>query len=129
MYIHVLIEIYFLAEHICLLKGDEPISLPVVPDTHTLVHFNVMFAHLFNVLSKSQAMSLYEINPVKTLTIDALVNVFFQPSRQQTTKLCPLLVPEPSPMSMPSLSTPSRCFKPSLQTPKNFEMRPCFAKN
>ncbi len=42
-----------------------------------LVHFNVMFAHLFNVLSKSQAMSLYEINPVKTLMIEALVNGSF----------------------------------------------------
>ena len=36
-----------------------------------------MFAHLFNVLSKSQAKSLYEINPVKTLTIEALVNGSF----------------------------------------------------
>jgi hypothetical protein len=36
-----------------------------------------MFAHLFNVLSKSQAMSLYEINQVKTLTIEALVNDSF----------------------------------------------------
>jgi hypothetical protein len=93
MYIHVLIEIYFLAEHICLLKGDEPISLPVVPDTHTLVHFNVMFAHLFNVLSKSQAMSLYEINPVKTLTIEALVNGFFPAIKATDNEALPFVGP------------------------------------
>ncbi len=76
IYLYILI-LLFLAEHLCLLKGNEPISLPIIPQTHTLVHFNVMFAHLFSVLSKSQAMSLYEINPVKTLTIEALVNGSF----------------------------------------------------
>ncbi len=50
---------------------------PIIPETHTLVHFNVMFAQLFNVLSMSQAISLYEINPVKTLTIEGLVNGSF----------------------------------------------------
>ncbi len=48
-----------------------------IPETHKLVHFNVMFAHLFNVLSKSQGMSLYEIKLVKTPTIEALVNRSF----------------------------------------------------
>ena len=67
IYLYILIFV-FLAEHLCLLKGNEPISLLIIPETHTLVHFNVMFAHLFNALSKSQAMSLYEINPVKTLS-------------------------------------------------------------
>ncbi len=76
IYLYILI-IICLAEHICLIKGNEPISLPIVPETQTLVHFNVMFAHLFNVLSKSQAMSLYEISPMKTLTIEALVNGSF----------------------------------------------------
>ena len=82
-----------MAEHICLIKGDEPISLPIVPETHTLVHFNVMFAHLLNVLSKSQAMSLYEINPVKTVTIETLVNGSFPAIKATDDQALPFLGP------------------------------------
>ncbi len=72
-----ILTILFFAEHICLLKGDEPVSLQIIPETCKLVHFNILFTHLFNALSKSQAMLLYEINQVKTLTIEALVNCSF----------------------------------------------------
>ncbi len=119
---------FFLAEHLCLLKGDEPISLPIIPETHTLFHFNVMFAHLFNVLPKSQAMSLYEINQVKTLTIEALVNSSFPAIKATDDVALPFVGPRTVAYGH-ALSTPSQCFKSSLQTPKHFEMSAWFAKN
>jgi hypothetical protein len=48
-----------------------------IPDTMELVHFNVLFAHLFSVLSGSQSMSAFEINPCKHLTVSALMMVLF----------------------------------------------------
>ena len=60
-----------------MVDGKLPISVPIIPEDHNLVHFNVLFAHLFNVLSKCQAMGMYEINPSKHLTINALVEGSF----------------------------------------------------
>ncbi len=42
---------------------------PFIPDTMELVHFNVLLAHRFSVLSGSQ--SAFEINPLKHLTVSA----------------------------------------------------------
>ncbi len=57
---------FLFAEHICLVHGNVSISVPIIPEAQPLVHFNVLFTHLFKMLSKSQAMS-YEINPAKPL--------------------------------------------------------------
>jgi hypothetical protein len=48
-----------------------------IPNTMELVHFNVLFAHLFSVLSGSQSMSAFAINPCKHLTVSALINGSF----------------------------------------------------
>ncbi len=66
---------------------------PIIPETHKLVHFNVMFAHLF--ISKSQGMSLYEIILVKTLTIDleALVDCSFPAIKATDNIALPFLGP------------------------------------
>jgi hypothetical protein len=50
---------------------------PFIPDTMELVHFNVLFAHLFSVMSGSQSMSAFEINLCKHLTVSALVDGSF----------------------------------------------------
>jgi hypothetical protein len=42
-----------------------------------LVHFNVLFAHLFSVLSGSQLMLAFDINPCKHLTVSALLDSTF----------------------------------------------------
>ena len=52
-----------------------------------------MFAHPFNVLSKSQDMLLYEINLVKTLTIEALVNCSFPAIKATDDKALPFVGP------------------------------------
>ncbi len=46
---------------------------PFILNTMELVHFNVLFTHLFSVLSGSQSMSAFEINPCKHLTVSALI--------------------------------------------------------
>jgi hypothetical protein len=49
----------------------------IIPETQQLVHFNMLGAHLFNMLSSSQAMLLYAINPLKLLTINVLLEGSF----------------------------------------------------
>jgi hypothetical protein len=50
-------------ENTRVLDGQTPISVPVVAEEQQLVHFNVMFAHLFSVLTSGyDRMTLYVIN-------------------------------------------------------------------
>ncbi len=51
-----------------------PISTPIIAEAQKSVHFNVLFAHLFCHLSKSQAMSVYGISPYKLLAVTALLD-------------------------------------------------------
>jgi hypothetical protein len=50
---------------------------PFVPTAMELVHFNMLFAHLFSVLSGSQSISAFGINPCKHLTVSALLDSTF----------------------------------------------------
>ena len=70
-------DFFLFAGNVCLVDGRLPISAPIIAEAQTLVHFNMLFAHLFFHLSKSQAMSAYEINPSKLLTINALLEGSF----------------------------------------------------
>jgi hypothetical protein len=53
------------------------IDPPFIPATIELVHFNVLFAHLFSVLSGSQSMSAFDISQCKHLTVSALLDSTF----------------------------------------------------
>jgi hypothetical protein len=51
---------------------------PVIPEYRDLVHFNVMFAHLFSCLSHGQAMfAAVDINQSKLLTVTTLMDSNF----------------------------------------------------
>ena len=64
---------------------------PFIPDTMELVHFNVLFAHLFSVLSGSQSMSAFEINPCKHLTVSALIDGSFPAKASTDNKPTPMV--------------------------------------
>jgi hypothetical protein len=66
---------------------------PFIPDTMELVHFNVLrvFAHLFSVLSGSQSMSAFEINPHKHLTVSALIYGFLPAIKSTDNKPTPMV--------------------------------------
>ena len=60
-----------------MLDGKHLIEPPIIP--LDLIHFNVLFAHLFRTLTKSQAMSHLQINTAKDNTITALLDRTFPP--------------------------------------------------
>jgi hypothetical protein len=62
-----------------------------IPDTMELVHFNVLFAHLFSVLSGSQSMSAFEISPCKHLTVSALIDSSFPAIKSTDNKPTPMV--------------------------------------
>ena len=61
-----------------MLDGERLIEPPIIPDLD-LIHFNVLFAHLFRTLTESQAMSHLQINTAKDNTITALLDRTFPP--------------------------------------------------
>ncbi len=85
-----LFSFFLQSEHVCLVNGNETISVTIIPDTQDRVHFNVLFVRLYNMLSKSQAMSLYEVNPAKLLASALLEGTF--PAIKATDNLPTLFV-------------------------------------
>ena len=61
-----------------MLDGESLIDPPIIPDLD-LIHFNVLFAHLFRTLTESQAMSHLQINTAKDNTITTLLDRTFPP--------------------------------------------------
>ncbi len=51
----------------------------------------VLFAHIFSVLSGSQSISAFEINPCKHLTVSALINSSFPAIKSTDNKPTPLV--------------------------------------
>ncbi len=61
-----------------MVDGKKRIDPPVIPEYTDLVHFNVLFAHLFSYLSRGQAMSAaMDICPSKLLTVTTLMDGTF----------------------------------------------------
>ena len=63
-----------------MVDGETLIDPPIIPDVD-LIHFNVLFAHLFRILTECQAMTLFQINTAKHNTITALLDRTFPPTR------------------------------------------------
>ena len=81
------------SEHVCLVDGKLPISVPIVAQEQKLDHFNVLFAHLFSVLANSQALSAYDINPSKLLTVTSLLDSTFPAIKTTNNQPTPLVSP------------------------------------
>jgi hypothetical protein len=66
---------------------------PFIPDTGILelVHFNMLFAHLFSAMSGSQSMLAFEINPCKHLTVSALIDSSFPAIKSTDNKPTPMV--------------------------------------
>ena len=76
----------------CVLDGQMEIYPPVVPQQAQLVpyKYNQLLAHLFNVLTKCQAMQRFEINPDKNHTIHKLLDMqSLPPSSRPATRRPP----------------------------------------
>jgi hypothetical protein len=88
-------DLFRFAGNVCLVDGKLPISVLILTEAQTLVHFNMLFAHLFFHLSKSQAMSVYEINPSELLrlTISALVESSFPAIKATDNQPTPFVSP------------------------------------
>ena len=89
---HILMLSLF-SEHVCLVDGKLPISVPIVAPEQKLDHFNVLFAHLFSVLANSQALSAYDINPSKLLTVTSLLDSTFPAIKATNNQPMPLVSP------------------------------------
>jgi hypothetical protein len=57
-----------------LIDGSRSINVPLLEKTQPLKMFNVLFAHLFSFLAKSQAMQMYQVDPSKRLTVKTLLD-------------------------------------------------------
>ena len=66
---------------------------PEIPDMD-LSRFNVLFAHLFSVLSHSQSMATFQINPCKHNTVHDLVNSTFPAIKATDNKPTPAVTPK-----------------------------------
>ncbi len=58
------------------------------------VHFNVLFAHLFAALSRSQSMAMFQINPCKHITVHDIVNSTFPAIKSTDNKPTPAVTPK-----------------------------------
>ncbi len=58
------------------------------------VHFNVLFAHLFAALSRSQSMAMFQINPCKHITVHDVVNSTFPAIKSTDNKPTPAVTPK-----------------------------------
>jgi hypothetical protein len=73
-----------------LVDGKKRIDPPVIPEYTDLVHFNVLFTHLFSCLSHGQAMSAaMDICPSKLLTVTTLMEGTFPAIQASDNKSMP----------------------------------------
>ena len=69
-----------------------PIDPPDIPVGEN-VRFNVLLAHLFAVLSKSQSMSLLQVNPCQHNTVQDIVTCVFPAITASNNKPTPAITP------------------------------------
>ena len=69
-----------------------PIDPPDIPVCDN-VRFNVLLAHLFAVLSKSQSMSLLQVNPCQHNTVQDIVTCVFPAITASNNKPTPAITP------------------------------------
>jgi hypothetical protein len=62
---------------VCHIDGSRSINVPLLERTQPLKMFNVLFAHLFSFLAKSQTMQMYQVGPSKQLIVKALLDGYF----------------------------------------------------
>jgi hypothetical protein len=60
-----------------LLDGNTKVDIPKIPKDADLVHFNPLFAHMFDAVSKGKGMTNSQIVPGKSMTIANLLDQTF----------------------------------------------------
>ncbi len=56
-----------------------------------IVHFNVLFFHLFAALTRSQAMNIMQINTFKLITVTTVMGCSFPVIKSRNNKCTPIL--------------------------------------